>query len=260
MLYGKAKARQMARSILPSTASRSARAERLHIHRAARRVTRMETRRFLFVEDDADDRFPDIRGDIRMMVYERREADKLQPLMKWAEAVTRNLPDEDKLPAIKRVLPKNLIGQHAVSHLMRLDGFDPDTWSGSYRNRYRSTPDWLKPWPSMVSLAVQEILVVPGNLAALNAVVRRHMRRMLLRDLVLPDRGGFLKTEEGEDDRLVDLQGVHDMKRWWKTLAGWKYAAVEHLVVEMVKVGFDDCWVEGVFVARCEKPVFELTW
>jgi hypothetical protein len=127
MLYGSSKRRQMARSILPSTARRSARAELAHLRRSHRRATRATLTTLVppgtrvaeavlsFLDDAQLPRYPTI--EIGEVVGERRGADKLGHFIRWATAVTVDVRPADRLSRMRALLPDGLIGAHALSHL-----------------------------------------------------------------------------------------------------------------------------------------------
>jgi hypothetical protein len=117
------KRRDMARSILPSTDRAPGRGIT-----AVKRANRRATARRLRAPgvDDWDDEldavdpcaYPD--RDIGRYVQQRRYADKLNHFQRWAVAVTRDLPREDRLSALAAGLPRGLVGDHALSHLRAL--------------------------------------------------------------------------------------------------------------------------------------------
>jgi len=105
------------RSVLPSTARRDARRTRQLIHRAARRKVNVALR---FGDVDA---VVDIRGPIEEMVWDRRAADKLGPLVRWALHQVRHDPRlreagfAERIDHFRQLLPDNTIGRHALSHI-----------------------------------------------------------------------------------------------------------------------------------------------
>jgi len=130
MIYGDAKARQMARSILPSTRRKSARDNLRAIKQRNRSRTRLELR--LLNEDyeprDGVDLTYYPMGEIRYEVRERREADKIKHFMSWAVKVTEDIPEPDgRLAKMRTILPDGLIGEHALDHLRFMDEFDRRT-------------------------------------------------------------------------------------------------------------------------------------
>lgn len=90
------KLRDMIRSILPSTIRKRARELKAMENRAARRTGR--------------------EADLRSVVWDRRAHDKLNHFMRWCEAITDGLSDEEKLEAVRALLPRTLIGYHAFTH------------------------------------------------------------------------------------------------------------------------------------------------
>lgn len=127
------KARDMARSVLPSNARKTARRARAQIHgrdRARERQLLNELRR---APDfgDLDDEAPlgrDHRLDMLDMVRDRRDADKVAPLLRWAARTVERDPrlsaasPEDREAYFRSVLPPGLIGDHAVTHLWSVIG------------------------------------------------------------------------------------------------------------------------------------------
>ncbi len=143
MYYGEEKARQMARSILPSKARVSARKDIQSIKKRDRRRLRQELHEMVLehdeevgdIEPDNDLRHYPYRK-IKYAVRERRDADKLNHFITWAVEVTKEIPEPDgRLCKIKKVLPKGLIGIHALSHLEWRDEFETDLFRYGFRNR-----------------------------------------------------------------------------------------------------------------------------
>ena len=122
MYYGNEKVRQMARSILPSSRKGAARA-RWALRAAKKRnraEVRVELRKVLRDEDHEADNDVDLLAypdaEIRRIVRDRRSADKLAHFEKWAVEVTADIVEPDgRLAKMRGVLPKGLIGDHAVN-------------------------------------------------------------------------------------------------------------------------------------------------
>jgi hypothetical protein len=122
------KVRDIARSVLPSTARKAARRTRAQIHGRARAHER-RLLHDLVRHHDPDDYEGTLglaerhRGDISDLVGDRRTADKVGPLLRWAERTVERDPTlsaatpEDREVYFRRVLPQGLVGDHAVSHL-----------------------------------------------------------------------------------------------------------------------------------------------
>ncbi len=112
----------MARSLLPSTWRKGARQERAIHHRIARRRTHEELTQLArdpegldgldLTEVDAEEAVS-----VRALVFHRRRADKVNPFIRWATAVTKELPQESRLSFVRGCLPRGVIGEHAVEHL-----------------------------------------------------------------------------------------------------------------------------------------------
>ena len=120
------KARDIARSALPSTGRVEARKRRAIAHRRERAAWRREATvlRTLIDPDDHDgDLCWTARTDIDWLVAERRMADNVAPLIRWARAhvqadpYLRELRSVDLLAHFRDVLPGDAAGRHALEHL-----------------------------------------------------------------------------------------------------------------------------------------------
>ncbi|XXF78951.1 hypothetical protein P2318_04120 [Myxococcaceae bacterium GXIMD 01537] len=147
MIHGEHKARDMARSLLPSTWRKGARRTRANIHRSARRIAREELS-WLTDDPEAREVFHLTEVDkiealeVSGLVWVRRGGDKVNPFIRWATATTRHLPQESRLSHVRGVLPNGVIGEHAVDHLRRVPAFE-DPHERQRRMAYRSS---RKPW------------------------------------------------------------------------------------------------------------------
>jgi hypothetical protein len=117
MIYGAEKVRDMGRSILPAkrNSGRTASRDKRRVNRARRRW---------------DKQYPDCPrrkhvNDMREIVMMRRDSDHLNHFYRWSESVTAHLPIGDRLKYIKGILPKGLIGNHALEHLEIRTHFNP---------------------------------------------------------------------------------------------------------------------------------------
>ena len=132
MLHGVEKRRQMARSVLPATASRrkGARTHLRIIGRAHRRNARQALRNLGVEVDDEGESLAAVAlanvgsrrlCDIRHAVAYRREADNIGPLLRWAPEAVAHLHPIDRLPTLRSWLPDGLIGWHAMQHVIWAD-------------------------------------------------------------------------------------------------------------------------------------------
>jgi hypothetical protein len=123
-IYGEEKRLQMARSILPSKAAKTARRRKTQHKRRNRRKINMllaeAARDWEAVEEEDFHAYPN--REIAYAVRERRNADKLNHFERWAPLVTSGPPDQ-RLAQMRAMLPKGLIGFHAISHLEFYDEF-----------------------------------------------------------------------------------------------------------------------------------------
>jgi hypothetical protein len=135
----------MARSILPSTRRKGAREDKRINNRKARARVKAEMRRCLRDPDYADEADLFYEPSWSYIVSDRREADKLNHFIRWAEAITQGVPRDDRVKHMRGMLPEGLIGWHAVSHLEFRDHFrttaqiaERDAWRASWaKNRTR---------------------------------------------------------------------------------------------------------------------------
>jgi hypothetical protein len=203
MLYGEEKVRSMARSILPATNRRSARQTAERIKRRNRRNTRQTLHMWKrcvdplefeghivdYGEPDKHNGWSD-EGTIKQAMWARRDADKLNSMIRWAKAYTAHLEDpEDRYRLMKKVLPDNLIGRHALSHLVVLDEFYIANEFAVYRQ--------ISSWHAVPRLN-REVLeeMVKTDLKSINRQIRRH--------------NDSLFERERERYSLELCKGVHD--------------------------------------------------
>lgn len=150
MVYGEQKARDMARSLLPSTWRKGARRKRAGHHRTARRQTHEELVQLARDVEEADALdFTEVeeaeaRG-LRDLVWERRAADKVNPFIRWATVVTKELPQESRLSFVRGSMPRGVIGEHAVQHLKWAPAFENPREREWRQERWgrRSASGWL---------------------------------------------------------------------------------------------------------------------
>lgn len=126
------KLQDMVRSILPSKNREAARKAKATECRRARRVARMDVRNEDF-DESAVDFFRD--ADQSSNVQWRRGGDKLNHFLRWCRVRTRGMTTREALDYVRRLLPRNLIGDHAYSH-----------WETEmkYRGRRGSAVSWLE--------------------------------------------------------------------------------------------------------------------
>lgn len=202
MLYGEKKRREMARSVLPSKSRKGSREDLRAVARSHRRSGRQALRETRGVNDfalEADEgpsaevedllevRLSDVgaqrRSDIKRVVRNRRDADKLRPLMHWAPKAVAHLEPADRLPTLRSWLPDGIIGWHAMTHLMWVDGlYDEDAEHLSYYRYGRRRYDAEQRLAEQVA-KVDDILA-----NGLHAELNRRLKRNLLGDRLLMGR------------------------------------------------------------------------
>jgi hypothetical protein len=183
MLYGEEKARQMARSILPSTGRAGARHDLAAVKRRNRRSIRRElglisgdTDRY-WDEPQADlTDYPDI--DITYIVWDRRAKDNVAAFIHWATESTTHISDPgDRFNAVKRVLPDGLIGRHALNcHLAYQPGFEVKydhsfAWSSP---RWRREPSAIEALKQVDVEGMVKEALENGQHKAVNRYIRDH--------------------------------------------------------------------------------------
>ena len=156
MIYGNQKRRTMARSVLPSTAASSARSNLRAIARTHRRHSKAALRSLrgpVVPEDVFDEDLDDAewslanaasrrRSELWEAINDRRAADKIAPLERWAPKAVAHLAPQDRLPTLRSWLPDGVIGWHAMSHISFLDELSP---SHEHLARYRFRPSFAHP-------------------------------------------------------------------------------------------------------------------
>ncbi len=78
--------------------------------------------------DEWDERHHPARtahAELRVLMRRRWGSHKLDHFIRWSIAVTAELPIEDRLPHLRRMLPDGLVGRHALSHLQYEGGLRP---------------------------------------------------------------------------------------------------------------------------------------
>jgi hypothetical protein len=119
------KAKDMIESVLPSTAREQARERRRLIHKRARARQRLALTSVRATCDDTSIDFRDgrRRSELKWMVFDRRAADNVGALTRWAAAVVaadtrlRDAPVHVQVAYFAAILPADLIGRHAVQHI-----------------------------------------------------------------------------------------------------------------------------------------------
>jgi len=143
-VYGPEKIHHMIRSILPSTARRQAKQAKVALHQANR--SRSHNQLALYkgpasyvidmYEDDVRDlehyEEPHNMAGWESIVEDRRAHDKLNHFVEWAFQRTAHKTPQERYPYIKTLLPDNLIGRHALSHLRDLKWPELNDYSHRY--------------------------------------------------------------------------------------------------------------------------------
>lgn len=174
MIHSIDKAKDMARSILPSR-WRGAAKSRAQLHRRQRRTVSQSLQglaRDPSAWDDGVDFGEADEPDVGLLVSRRRSSDKLNHFERWAIARTRELPRVHRLGSLAAVLPDGLIGQHAMTHLRRRAELHPD------RDDLRRTWVYRSNFLARGHLAelLRDLLITPGGIRALHLALKQASR------------------------------------------------------------------------------------
>lgn len=175
------KHRDIARSILPSTARRPVRRELAAAKRRHRRLIRADLRALASeVARDVDrcldatvDLVRTADAEINDLRRYRRAADKLNHFERWAVRVTRDLPIADRRSHLRALLPDGLIGEHALTHLDLIPEITPPTqWT--WWSDWDPEAEVRRARAGRAALAadLRRALAVPGGHRAVNAALR----------------------------------------------------------------------------------------
>lgn len=241
------KARDMARSVLPSTRRRGARMHRSHAHARERHRVRAALHE-VATYDDPDDYEGDLTWEARRaiseMVGERRAADKVAPLMRWAERtverdpVLRDASFEQRVAHFRRLLPRDLIGRHALNHLAWV--LDPDPY-------WPWRPQPVRPATGPTVRQKLEAIVLTGRHGELNRRLRHESSGFYSRRVRVPAQR-IVDEEHPEPGMLIPaytevvnepittrfLLGAHDIDAFSKE---GELSAVHELYEELVRDG-----------------------
>lgn len=119
------KFKDMIESVLPSTARKLARDRRRRVHTQARARQRIALAAIKASYDDTGVDFREGRrkSELRWMVLDRRGADNVGALTRWAAAVVeadpmlRDAPLHVQVAHFAGILPADVIGRHAIEHI-----------------------------------------------------------------------------------------------------------------------------------------------
>jgi hypothetical protein len=196
------KTKDMIESVLPSTARKRSREQRRLIHKRARARQRVALAEVRATYDDASVDFRDgrRRSELKWMVLDRRAADNVGALTRWAAAVVaadaslRDAPLHVQIAHFAAVLPPDLIGQHALQHI---------EWALTYlvqrppldarRGSWRSRPTERQ---QILAEALREVIASGGH-RDFNDALRR----------AYGERG----TQEPPPAKVRFLLGAHDI-------------------------------------------------
>jgi hypothetical protein len=126
MSYGRDKVRDMTRSILPSCAGKGAKDELRRIKKAGRKRVAAQLHDLRGERGVVEDGFWDSEADldyypyrsIKYAVRDRRDADKIGPILRWATAKTAHLPQQERLEHLTRFIGRDTLAErHAWTHL-----------------------------------------------------------------------------------------------------------------------------------------------
>lgn len=164
----------MARSLLPSTWRKGSREAKAKVNRGTRHAVRV---RMAHLERDSEAAHdcPDLDADstrkMRRVVRDRRSGDKVNPFLRWARSVTADLPRDERLKHVRGLMPRGLIGDHALSHLSWDEHFETAAEQmvrEARRRRWSRPPQGFHFDRGLLAELLRELLQVPGGQRAFN--------------------------------------------------------------------------------------------
>lgn len=172
------KHKDMIESVLPSRARKAARQDRRLLHHQARARQRTALAVVAAGQDDEGVDFREGRrkSALKSFVRDRRDADNVGALTRWAAATVRadpalrSAPVREQVAYFAAILPAGLIGRHAVSHIEAALEFGGRSsfWPG-YRARLDA---WHAEREAGLRAALRQILA-EGRHGELNRALRR---------------------------------------------------------------------------------------
>ncbi|AGC48595.1 hypothetical protein MYSTI_07323 [Myxococcus stipitatus DSM 14675] len=238
MLYGDSKSREMARSLLPSTRRKKVRFARTVVNRNTRRASRTRIAQLLRdpeLADDCAELDEDSTSDMRGVVWYRRQADKVNPFIRWARWRTQDQPRELRVGLMRGALPAGVIGSHALSHLRGDKHFMTATelaWRTAWRASLRRSAMYER---GLLAQLLRALLLLPNGQKSFNTYLKQSCAESWSRELgrdgeehVVLHGSGDLRLLLGTHDVLsfLDDLGTHD-----KTLRSWssdRYASTRY--------------------------------
>jgi hypothetical protein len=173
MIHGDHKAKEMARSILPSRA-RGVAAWRARIHRAERRQVSQSLRTLACDPAEWEDGVElgeEAALELPYLVSRRRGGDKLNHFERWAIERTREVPKEQRLGYLRGLLPRGIIGEHAMVHLKQRE----ELVVHPYRPVYRIARKLLLARGEL-AVILREVLEVGDGVRSLHQAMNRAVR------------------------------------------------------------------------------------
>ncbi|QSQ12696.1 hypothetical protein [Myxococcus landrumensis] len=228
MLYGDSKSREMARSLLPSTRRKKVRSARTFVSRTTRRASKTRIAQLLRDPEFADDCAEldeDSTSDMRGVVWYRRQADKVNPFIRWARSRTQDQPRELRVGLMRGALPAGVIGSHALSHLRGDKHFMTATELASREAWRASVRRSLTQERGLQAQLLRTLLLLPDGQKTFNTYLKQSCAESWSRKLgrdgeehVVLHGSGALRLLLGMHDVLsfLDDLGTHD-----KTLRSW---------------------------------------
>lgn len=262
MLYGDEKLREMARSILPSSRRKSSRDSLALAKRRNRRTMRMALRAALNegeLEDNVDPYdYPD--HEIRGLVRDRQNGDKLNHFIKWAKAHTADMGDDasGRFAKMRSILPDGLIGWHACTHLRFINEFD-------HEGRF----DWLRrPRKRVAQPAHQREVQIRVLKAALDSAFLTQELNRTLREghrhvvwVIGYDKNLYSVTQKVYGGHVKDDNGYRTV---WKEVVTWhlreRRANVGPSVPQIHSTSQIEEFLEKLDAARSARPKVYKPW
>lgn len=215
-VYSHTKVRDMSRSVLPANRrrSRSTARDLEMIRRTARRQVRAQLRQARYIPLDFDQLNADLEQwptqHIRQAVRERREADNVAAVMRWAPRASAHLRIEDRYSWVRSRMPDSIIGWHAMTHVRYADDMTPE-----YEHEGALySPQWRARNRARLERARFE------RYCAVHQALRHIIESGLLRQFNYENKRPWHDPQSGRWYTARTLHGLHDIEDYIASVYG----------------------------------------
>lgn len=237
MRRNKPKSFEMARSILPSTARKHARAEKRELQHRNRTNLRGKLSKYRGYAADIEDIYDDEADDLEhywtprfmpgydTIVSDRREADKLNHFVRWAGEVIKDMDPQEGWDHLRSIVPPGIIGDHALTHLYMYNPEEHKWWNRPGRTDYAEYEQRRKKaWGDFLNEVYTKL-----RETAKDDRKRRKFNKALAAQFVnrysyreYRDEFGIRHVEATRQPATHEeaINGYHDLRRFWEMCGG----------------------------------------